>query len=216
VLHELPHAVWHVDRSIVRTIGALLTRPGRTIREYLDGKRARYFNPLLMMVFFAGFSVLLGTTLPINTSFFAQSFEGATGEEIQRYYTLSPRHYSASLILFLPLAALSSWQVFRRWGRTFGEHVAIDAYLIAVTTFLFALVLPILAIPSLAQTAPSIWVGASAVILTYQVIALAAVFQRPGRRFLAALWAVLAVALFLAFVNFLTYAGFFLVYQRIV
>ena len=46
LLHDVPHAVFHVERGILPTLAGLLRRPGATINAYLDGQRTRFFNPL--------------------------------------------------------------------------------------------------------------------------------------------------------------------------
>ena len=54
--HELFHAMTHTDKGILLLAKALLTRPGHVAREYLDGKRKKYFNPLSFLVITAAIS----------------------------------------------------------------------------------------------------------------------------------------------------------------
>ena len=46
--HDLFHELLHVDGKIVRTLQALLTRPGQLTLDYWEGRRARYLPPLRM------------------------------------------------------------------------------------------------------------------------------------------------------------------------
>lgn len=46
IWHDLQHGLFHFDNGIFYTIKQLLTRPGYTIREFIDGKRVRHFKPL--------------------------------------------------------------------------------------------------------------------------------------------------------------------------
>lgn len=52
------HLVWHFisdyfhfDGKFLNTAKAILTRPGKVTREYLDGKRKTYLHPIQMYLF---------------------------------------------------------------------------------------------------------------------------------------------------------------------
>ena len=45
VVHEMWHNFTHTDRSVLGFIAGLFTKPGIVIREYIAGKRKKYFNP---------------------------------------------------------------------------------------------------------------------------------------------------------------------------
>ena len=44
--HDFLHALTHVDQSILALVKALLLRPGHVAREYVEGKRKKYFAKL--------------------------------------------------------------------------------------------------------------------------------------------------------------------------
>lgn len=48
--HEFFHAFTHADKGILLLAKELITRPGYVAREYLDGKRKKYFNPLTFLI----------------------------------------------------------------------------------------------------------------------------------------------------------------------
>ena len=52
--HDLVHALFHVDQSILALLKGLLLRPGQVAREYVDGRRRRYFSPFAFAVITAG------------------------------------------------------------------------------------------------------------------------------------------------------------------
>jgi hypothetical protein len=60
VFHEFLHGITHFDGKAWTTLPMLLFRPGRLIRSYIDGHRARYVGPvpLFLMVIFLMFFVL--------------------------------------------------------------------------------------------------------------------------------------------------------------
>jgi hypothetical protein len=60
VFHEFLHGITHFDGKAWRTLPMLVFRPGKLIRSYIDGHRARYVAPvpLFLMVIFLMFFVL--------------------------------------------------------------------------------------------------------------------------------------------------------------
>ncbi len=44
ITHDLIHGVFHLDKGLLFTIKELFTRPGHSIREYVQGKRIKHFN----------------------------------------------------------------------------------------------------------------------------------------------------------------------------
>ena len=60
VFHEFLHGITHFDGKTWTTLPMLLFRPGRLIRSYIEGHRARYVAPvpLFLMVIFLMFFVL--------------------------------------------------------------------------------------------------------------------------------------------------------------
>ena len=54
LLQELPHALWHLDRGFMYNLVEIFKRPGYTIKDYLEGKRKRYYHPLSFMLIILG------------------------------------------------------------------------------------------------------------------------------------------------------------------
>src|ERR1700675_651498 len=53
---EFVHALAHVDRSALSLIWQLLIRPGVVARDYVAGKRKRYFGPFAFLVVTVAFT----------------------------------------------------------------------------------------------------------------------------------------------------------------
>jgi hypothetical protein len=50
------HALAHMDHSVFSLVRVLFIRPGYVAREYVDGKRKRYFGPFAFLVIVVGLS----------------------------------------------------------------------------------------------------------------------------------------------------------------
>lgn len=59
-LHEFFHAFTHTDKGILLLMKELIGRPGHVAREYLDGKRKKYFNPLTFLIVLASIYAFVG------------------------------------------------------------------------------------------------------------------------------------------------------------
>ena len=51
LVHDLPHAIFHIDSGILYNLLQLFKRPGDAIDEYIDGKRKPFFHPVSYLVF---------------------------------------------------------------------------------------------------------------------------------------------------------------------
>ena len=53
VWHDLQHGLLHFDKGIFFTIKELFSRPGHSIREYIEGKRVKHFKPISLVIVLA-------------------------------------------------------------------------------------------------------------------------------------------------------------------
>ena len=51
--HDIQHGLFHFDNGVLYTAKQLFTRPGNSIREYIDGKRVRHFKPISLVILLA-------------------------------------------------------------------------------------------------------------------------------------------------------------------
>ncbi len=212
-LHEIPHAVFHVDRGFGATLKGLAIRPGETINHYLDGKRAQFFNPLTLMVIIAGICAVMFSALTFNLGATGTGAVSIDVEKYLRFLQLNFRYYTLSQVLYLPVTAAITWLVFLRNRKTYGEHLAINAFVLAFTGAIMLILFPLIFWASRAVEFK--YVSAITVIATlYQVWAWYRVFQMPGRRFSTVLRSIVAFVIYIALVLLIQLAFLFLVYVR--
>src|SRR6478609_6433349 len=57
--HDFVNGVWGLDRGVLYTLKDLFTRPGHGVREYVQGKRAYYFNFVALILLILTIAALL-------------------------------------------------------------------------------------------------------------------------------------------------------------
>ena len=141
ILHNVLHGIFHIEKGILHTAKQALVRPGKAALEYIAGKRKRYYN-----VFYL---ILITTGLMI---FFRHLYEELVVGQGRKYIENPIELNEASTIidnivsqkskviifLFVPLAALNSFLLFKRKKLNLSEH-SIIAGMILLGILLFSL-----------------------------------------------------------------------------
>jgi hypothetical protein len=71
IAHDLIHAFVHVDRSVLSLVRQLLLRPGAVARDFIEGRRRRYFGPFGFLAPSPELSRHLFYALPVWPAYFA-------------------------------------------------------------------------------------------------------------------------------------------------
>ncbi|MFT3823810.1 MAG: DUF3667 domain-containing protein [Chitinophagaceae bacterium] len=140
LFHDLVHYFTHAEKNIFSLVAKLTTNPGLVAREYLAGKRKKYFSPVNFFLIVAGLLVIIVSTL--------HSFDGAFVTRRSVVQTSSPLlHVLSSKInwiffMLVPLFALVYSLFFFRRRYNYVEHLAISlywqGYLLLIVAFILA------------------------------------------------------------------------------
>jgi Protein of unknown function (DUF3667) len=103
LLHEIPHAVFHVDRGLIPTVVGLFKRPGVVVDEYLHGKRARYFNPLTLLILCGGVCATLWLMFPFKPDVFWAGAPAAGKAQPHQLITFWFKVVGFTQLIWLPL-----------------------------------------------------------------------------------------------------------------
>ena len=145
-LHELPHNIFHVDGGIIFTLKELFTRPGHTIREYLDGKRQPHFKPVMLVLIMGSVCALIQYLLKNKSqSKIADQkiFQGnLKGSGLSKYVDFEglfsyfkqivewlSSHFAFTVLLMLPIAAFGFFLGFRKYKLNYPEWVVVMLFL---------------------------------------------------------------------------------------
>jgi hypothetical protein len=135
-IHDIPHSVFHVDKGFFYTFKELILRPGKTLREYLDGKRVKHYRPFAY--------VLLMSTIYILASkgfhYLEIKIEHPKGyEEKLGSSNFFKQYLSVFLFIMIPFASLVTWLVLIKERYNYWEHFLVNTYVTAQLTLVFLL-----------------------------------------------------------------------------
>ena len=122
--HDLVHGVWHVDKGILYTIIALLTRPGHSVREFIQGKRVNYFSFITLILLILTVTSLIAPYTHGKMSDLLPQKSKEMMNEIERFVATYPK---LTLIITIPIYSIFSLAWFRRAKLNFSEHLVINS-----------------------------------------------------------------------------------------
>ena len=137
IWHEIPHSVWHVDHGIVYTLRQLMTRPGHTIREFLEGKRVKHYRPLALLFMLGAIYLFIQHGLGVSFVKVSQEMLNAdaknTPVRVQAFQTelfqLIERNQTLISILMIPFYAFGYWLLFRRQRYKYPEMLVVQTFI---------------------------------------------------------------------------------------
>lgn len=158
LIHEIQHGIFHIHGGILFTIKELFTRPGHALREYLSGKRKPHFPPLMFVLIMG--SVCAVMQLLLNHQPSADSkhhvetdlskteiakyvdFKGFTAY-FEHVFDWLGDHFAFTVLLMLPITALSFFLGFRRYQYNYPEWLVIMLFLAGqcLTVYVFFILL---------------------------------------------------------------------------
>jgi hypothetical protein len=142
--HDFQHGILHVDKGILYTLKQLFTRPGHSIREFLQGKRVKHFKPFSMVIILAGTFGFLYHYWHVDV--FKAMEKTVMEADANRMVALNnwiSKHYALISILSIPIYALGTFLAFRKQGYNFTEHLVINAFLTGQRLFVRILTFPL-------------------------------------------------------------------------
>ncbi|GAB3643714.1 hypothetical protein GCM10027423_43510 [Spirosoma arcticum] len=117
------------------TTRELFTRPGHSIREFLQGKRVKHFKPISLVLILAGIYGLLSHYFDIN--FLTNNFQvtGSSEKFNQTKVTIDKaiewiyQHYSILALIQIPFFSIGTYLCFKKIGYNFVEHLVVNAFI---------------------------------------------------------------------------------------
>ena len=153
--HDAVHYFTHADKSIFTLLKELATHPGLVAREYLSGKRRKYFKPLNFFLIVAGIVVFMTSTLytpntgrSVRMEQAAQKIEdpvkkGALLDRAERTRTvnkLTGKYSNVINMVATPFLTLLFWIFYRR-RYNYVESLVANLYFVGFIMLLYALLI---------------------------------------------------------------------------
>ncbi len=160
-IYESILAVFNFEKGFSFTVKNLLLAPGKTLNNYLfTAERTKHIKPmnfLILMVTIATFltfqlikssnpeavsgneidDVLSGTSINLGNN-----VPQKLNDAVTLFNQLVNKYYHIFQLLKIPFFAVATMWIFRKKKYNYAEHLVINSYIIAMTTFLFILVYP--------------------------------------------------------------------------
>ncbi|MBW8359686.1 MAG: DUF3667 domain-containing protein [Weeksellaceae bacterium] len=144
LVHEIQHGIFHVDGGILYTLKELFTRPGHTLREYLEGKRQQHFKPLMLVIILGSVCALIQYYLkpaaePDRSGTFTTKISSADASKyidfqgfisyFKQIFDWLGNHFAFTVLLMIPVAAFGFLLGFRKYRYNYPEWLVILLFL---------------------------------------------------------------------------------------
>lgn len=149
VFSEVRQRIFHYEQGFWYTSKQLLTRPGHSIREYLEGKRVKHIKPVKFMFWTSAISFLLFHLIGLDKEMAQkiaeqQGTSSPIGQQLsQKIFQTFSDHPAIMMFLMIPMIAFWSWLLFRRRGYNFAEHFVLNTFLMGDLSLASIATLPI-------------------------------------------------------------------------
>lgn len=129
--HDALHALLHVDRSAWSLLRALALRPGVVARDYVAGRRKRYFGP---------FAFLIVTVAIGSAAIAVTDFPAVTAGIPNAVASFLQHHVNLLFLLQVPIFAAACRLLTPRGPYNFAEYLVLAAYCTGMRTLFFTVV----------------------------------------------------------------------------
>jgi hypothetical protein len=142
--HDIQHGLFHFDSGITYTAKQLFTRPGHSIREFIEGKRVKHFKPISLVVVLATTYIalvhLLHIDLFVKTDQNTVSNTHINIEQLKEWLT---SHFAWITLVSIPLHTIGTAICFRKQGYNFIEYFILNTYKASQKLYVALLFIPI-------------------------------------------------------------------------
>jgi hypothetical protein len=121
-----------------------LTRPGETVREYLEGKRVKHYKPILLVFVLAGLNGLLSQKIDYKAFMPKNDVKNIVATEMPKIMNWIFSHYALVELALLPIFSLCSWLAFKKYGYNYVENIIINCFASAQRLLIGLITIPLM------------------------------------------------------------------------
>lgn len=139
--HDIQHGLLHFDKGIPYSLKQLFTRPGDSVREFIEGKRVKHFKPLSLVV-------VLATLYGVLYHYFHINLINAASVDSKIDYLefndWMATHFSWITIACIPIFTIGTYVCFRKQRYNFVEFFVLNTFKASQKLFAHLLSFPLL------------------------------------------------------------------------
>jgi hypothetical protein len=213
-LHETLHTFTHLDTGIIYLIKELARRPGEVVREYVEGARKKYFNPMQFLILGVGVNFFLALTFHLMGPTEGGSVPGQP-ENIavffRQFNAFFYKFYNIMVFFGVPIYAFFSYLFFKSSKYNYAENLILNTFLTGERCLIF-----ILFTPAFYFAKKYYFITLSAYIIAFSAYFIWGYIQffRPKRKFTAGLKVTAIIFLHLILNQIISMAIFYFFFYK--
>ena len=135
LINQIPDSIFQINHGFLFTVKQLTTRPGHSIREFLNGKRKPYYKPIAFFLITSTIYLLIGYLFN-RISFLDELLSGfmegvkfddeSTGLTVLNWLS---KNQTYLILFFLPLYSFATYLAFIKSKYNYYEHLVINLYI---------------------------------------------------------------------------------------
>ncbi|GGD47105.1 DUF3667 domain-containing protein [Muriicola marianensis] len=137
-LEDLADAFFSVNAPLFRTVRDMILRPGNLLRNYLDGKRRRYYRPVAFFLLMTFLYIVIRSLIGFDP--FRDSTVVVEGDQVTASLLTEARNFmlininNFLFVFVMTLALFMKLFFFKRYS--LAEYIAVSFYLLGIYTIL--------------------------------------------------------------------------------
>jgi hypothetical protein len=116
-----------VNSPLFFSLKELVTRPGDSIREYIEGKRMSHMNYMSMFLLLSGVGLFLDKYIT-NPSVMLAGTNEQTKSFLKKYFEFIDDNPKAFIFITIPIISLFTFMFFKKSKYFFSEHLIMNVY----------------------------------------------------------------------------------------
>ncbi len=137
-LHDIPHSVFHIDKGFFYTLWVLISKPGQALKDYLAGKRVKFFKPFAFVILMSTICTILIKGINYLVKILYESSN--VGRTINFGEGFFEKYISVLIFILIPILSFVTWLCFKKQKYNYWEHFLINTFLAAYLNVFFLLI----------------------------------------------------------------------------
>ncbi len=140
---EIQYTTIHTNKGFLYSVKNIFKNPGKTAKEFIAGNRVNHYKPISLAFIISGISAFVSYKIigldHVLKEFYASQNQKLTSNLMNDFMATLTSYSAFMMLASIPILALCSKIVFRKWGQNYYEHVVMNAFGLSFYT-LFSIV----------------------------------------------------------------------------